>query len=509
MIAPVFESDDAESTSPAQAGIRAIFEWLAAPPPLHPADELLPLRTHLAALHEAAAPAHRHASALEQLYTRSISVVDQLIPIFKNVTLPIPRKTRHIVRSMQDLLQTLAEDMLASQEKLDEHLIRGLRQTRDLTLWRSLHALAQHLLISDMVASPPSAGIWQQLHRAFATANRAELADSRPDGALSSLRQVYYTALLLGCAQPASFTSQEIAFVADYLKRYADRAEPIPEAVPESHGIFWIHSLHDTPPFACSRKTAPPDPDVYFFSCDKLATLLDRQLDALEAGSTPQQTNLPEFAGTPAGQGVLRRLANYWGHPGKRRFPRRRQNYRAVMCSGLDSLWHLFQDDQASENDVSNWMITNESPDGYTTMHVSGKTGKLRVGDIAAIRTESGKIWQICLVRWALSENPEHLELGLQVLASRAVPAILALTPETGNRDNNALLPVLILPEIPALRPSQSLITPSGALVDHQNKLVLIVNQNNVEVREMRATKLEEQTGSIEIFSIRPDEQPD
>lgn len=509
MIDPVFEPDDAEAAALAQAGIRAIFEWLAAPPPLHPADELLPLRTHLAALREAPAPAHQRASALEQLYTRSISVVDQLIPTFKNVTLPIPRKTRHIVRSMQDLLQTLAEDMLASQEKLDEHLIRGLRQTQDLLLWRSLHALAQHLRISDMVASPPSAGIWQQLHHVFATANRAELADNKPDGALSSLRQVYYTALLLGCAQPASFTSQEIAFVADYLKRYADRAEPIAEAVPESHGVFWIHSLHDTPPFACSRKTAPPDPDVYFFSCDKLATLLDRQLDALEAGSTPQQTNLPEFAGTPAGQGVLRRLANYWGHPGKRRFPRRRQNYRAVMCSGLDSLWHLFQDDQTSENDVSNWMITNESPDGYTIMHVSGKTGKLQVGDIAAIRTESGKVWQICLVRWALSENPEHLELGMQILASRAIPAILALTSETGDSDNNGLLPVLILPEIPALRPSQTLIAPSGALVDYQKKLVLIVNQANVEVREMRATNLDEQTGSIEIFSISPDEQPD
>ena len=509
MIDPVFESDDAEAVALAQAGIRAIFEWLAAPPPIHPADELLPLRTHLAALREVPAPAHQRAGALEQLYTRSISVVDQLIPIFKNVTLPVPRKTRHIIRSMQDLLQTLAEDMLASQGKLDEHLIRGLRQAQYLTLWRSLHALAQHLLISDMVASPPSAGIWLQLHRVFATANRAELADSRPVGELSSLRQVYYAALLLGCAQPASFTSHEIAFIADYLKRYADRAEQIPEAGPDSHGAFWINSLQDTPPFACSRKTAPSDPDVYLFSCDKLATLLDRQLAALEAGSTAQQTNLPEFAGSPAGQGVLRRLANYWGRPGKRRFPRRRQNYRAIMCSGLDSLWHLFQDDQTSENDVSNWMITNESPDGYTIMHVSGKTGKLQVGDIAAIRTEAGKVWQICLVRWALSENPEHLELGLQILASRAVPAVLALTPETGNTDINALLPVLILPEIPALRPSQTLIAPAGTLVDYRKKLVLIVNQENVEVREMRATKLDEQTGSIEIFSIRPDEQPD
>jgi hypothetical protein len=508
MIDPVFEPDDAEAAALAQAGIRAIFEWLATPPPLQPTDDLTPLRTHLAALREMPAPAHQRAGALEQLYTRSISVVDKLIPTFKNVALPIPRKTRHIVRGMQDLLQALAEDMLTSLGKLDEHVIRGLRQEQDLTLWRGLHALAQHLLISDLVASPASPGIWQQLHYIFSTANCAQLADNTPEGAPSSLRQTYYAALLLGCGQPASFTSSEVAFVADYLKRFADRVEALPEAAPASPGSFWIHSLRDTPAFACSRKTAPSDADIHYFSCDRLAALLDTQLNALETGSTPQQLNLPDFAGTPAGNGVLRRLASYWGQPGKRRFPRRRQNYRAVLCCGLDSIWHLFQDAETTEPDVSSWMITNESPDGYTIMHVSGKTGNLQVGNITAIRTESGNDWQICLVRWALSENPEHLELGLQILASRAVPAILALPQGSRDNENEGRLPVLLLPEIPLLRPSQTLIAPSGGLVDQQTKLVLIVDQDNIEVREMKATRLNEQTGSVEVFSIEADQQP-
>ena len=507
MIDPVFEPDDVEAAALAQAGIRAIFQWLATPPPLHPTDELSPLRTHLAALREMPATTHQRADALNQLYTRSISTVDQITPTLENVALPIPRKTRHVVRSMQDLLQTLAEDMLISFEKLDDRLIRGLRQEQDLTLWRSLHLLAKHLLISDLIASPPSPGIWLQLHRAFATADHAEIADNRPEGTPSSLREVYYAALLLGCAQPASFTSREIAFVAEYLKGFAKHVEPLPAAAPENPGAFWIHSLRDTPAFACARKTAPSDPDVYYFSCDKLAVLIDTQLDALEAGSRPQQIDLPKFAGTPAGLGVLRRLANYWGTPGKRRFPRRRQNYRAVMCSGLNTIWHLFQDDETTESDISSWMITNESPDGYTIMHVSGKTEKLRVGDITAIRTESGTDWQICLVRWALSENPEHLELGLQILAARAVPALLALPPETVDSGENGLLPVLILPQIPLLRPTQMLVAPSGGLVDQRKKLVLIVDQDNIDVREMKATQLDEQTGCIEVFSIEPDQQ--
>lgn len=30
---------------------------------------------------------------------------------------------------------------------------------------------------------------------------------------------------------------------------------------------------------------------------------------------------------------------------------------------------------------------------------------------------------KVCIIRWALSENQEHLELGLQILATDAVPA--------------------------------------------------------------------------------------
>lgn len=505
MIDPIFEPDDAEAAALAQAGIRAIFDWLETPQSGQPVDQLSPLRTHLTALREMPATAPQRADALIQLYLRSISAVDQITPTLENIALPIPRKTRHIVRSMQDLLQTLAQDMLSSLEKFDERLIRGLRTAPDLTLWRSLHALARHLLISDLVASPPAPGVWQQLHRAFATASLAGLAENRPEGARSSLREVYHAALLLGCAQPASFTSREIAFVADYLTEFANRAEALPAAEAGRPGAFWIHSQHDTPAFACARKTPPTDPDIHCFSCDKLAVLLGSQVDALASGSTAQQLNLPAFADTPAGLGVLRRLASYWGHPGKRRFPRRRQNYRAVMCSGLDSLWQLFQDDHTPATDVSSWMITNESPDGYTVMHVSGKTAKLRVGDITAIRTESGNDWQICLVRWALSENPEHLELGLQILAARAVPAILALPTKAAGSEGNGLLPVLILPQIPLLRDSQMLIVPSGGIVDQQKKLVLIVDQENIEVREMKATQLDEQTSSVEVD--QPDEQ--
>ena len=505
MTDPVFEHDEAQAAALAQAGMHAIFGWLDTPPSTQPADELSPLRTHLMALRDTHATPHQRVGALDQLYSRSMSIAGKLLPTLTDQALPVPRKTRQMVRALQDLLQILAEDMLKTLDDIDEHVIRGLRRPKDLVLWRALHSLALHLLISDLIAAPSGAGVWQRLHEAYAIARRLDLIDRTPEGEQSSLQEVYFSALLLGCAQPASFTSREIDFVADYLQRFSSCVEPLSNAASESAGTFWVAPLRDAPAFACSRKTVASEVNVFYFSCDRLAELLVKQLTALNAGSTAQQIGLPSFAGSTVGRGVLRRLANYWGQPGKRRFQRRRQNYRAVLCAGLDSLWQLFQHDQTAAQDVSSWMITNESPDGYAIMHVSGKTGKLVVGDITAMRTESGKDWQICLVRWALSENPEHLELGLQILSPRAIPAILALPEKTGESSGDQRLPVLILPELPPLRLTQTLVVPSGTPYDPQQKLILIVEQGNLEVREVRTTQLDEQTACVEVFSIQAD----
>ena len=201
----------------------------------------------------------------------------------------------------------------------------------------------------------------------------------------------------------------------------------------------------------------------------------------------------------------MRRLIVPSGEPGKRRFPRRRQNYRAVLCSGLHNLWHLFQEGEAAAVDTSSGMITNESPDGYAVMHVSGKIGDISVGDVTAIKIWADSAWQGCIVRWALSENQEHLELGLQILATRAVPALLALPAEINTLSR---VSVLVLPKIQALHSSEMLVVPSGALENQPLKLVLVIEMDNIEVREMKSTHLDEQNSQIEVFSIEPDSLP-
>ncbi|PKO90771.1 MAG: hypothetical protein CVU16_09200 [Betaproteobacteria bacterium HGW-Betaproteobacteria-10] len=155
------------------------------------------------------------------------------------------------------------------------------------------------------------------------------------------------------------------------------------------------------------------------------------------------------------------------------------------------------------------WMVTNESPDGYALMHISGETNDLHVGDIVALKplgeyVETPTTWHVCLIRWAISENPEHIELGLELLAPRAIAAEIA-HPSTLAAGKIA---ALILPETPPLRPFESLVIPSGILKENTRKIILVVEDKNLEIREICATHLAEQTSAIEIFSVSPDYLP-
>lgn len=485
----------------AMIDLRAILDWLATPVARHPEDELAPLHTHLTALRETATAAHQRHKVLDLLYTRAHGVVQQLLPELTGVSLPLSRRTRQTVRGMQDVLLMVAEDFLNTFDDLDEHLIKGLRRPPELTLWRTLDALASHLLISDYSASPPTPGIWALLHRAWRLAEANGVADSPVPGAEGTAREVYRRALLLACAQPASFTSREIDIVVEHIRRFGSRATLGQAADGMSEdGLFWVDPERDAPPTAACRR--PPVAGAPCLCCDRLAELVEEQVRGLEAGVQPSHLDLPDAVAAPAGLGVLRRLAHYWGHAGKRRFTRRRQNYRAVLCIGLPALWHLFHAEETQAGELSSWMVTNESPDGYALMHVSGKTSRVAPGDVVALRTENLSDWQICIVRWALSENPENLEVGLQILATKATPAILAC--DTRDSAGGVQRPVLVLPEVPPLRTTEALIAPPGTALAGATTMVLMIERENLELREVVAGHLDEQTASIELISISP-----
>lgn len=494
---PDSNQDDAANRDTVPQGV--LYTQVSGKPPLGDMQLLADICNRLHSREVGNLPLEEKVQAVDDLYAQGMYIVAAQTPSLACSLLPVPGKTRQLVRQMQALLDALALEFLKLAETIERTGYQDRRTTLDRALWRSMYALSRHLFVGELTAAPATEDIWRRLHQTFGLANQTGTVLRNPSGSPYSLKDAYCRAVLLGCAQPASFTGAEIAFLDEYLERYSGHADLDVSPTQERPATFWIDPARDAPATSITRQAPPAESRPLYLSCGRLVLLLEAQSAALSADTLPERIDLPAFAGKASGRSVLNRLASYWGAPGKRRFPRRRQNYRAQLCVGFKNLCRLFGTRQQPV-DTSMWMITNESPDGYAAMHATGKAGPIAVGDVAALKTESGENWQLCIIRWALSENQEHIEIGLQILSTRAAAANIALRSAKGT---DSYQPALVLPAMPALQTEEALVVPVGTLSDSPDCIVLVLEKENIEVREVTAEQRGDQSGQIEIYEIR------
>jgi len=496
---------DNPSTSNPEANIKSILEWLALAHGRSSPEDGDQLYRQLICLRDTPIPGPQRLKLLDLLFGQAERITKIELPRLNAVSLPISRKLRQRVRTLLDILETLTQDYFNTLADLfDPQGNVGTRMPH-MSLRRALHAISWQVRIAHMIASPMPLGLWQQLHAAFRTARRLGLDEFPGPHSGPSIRRIYTSILLSAIAQPVSFSAEELEFISEYIDKCTPDVALLDSPPLDARGVFWIDPEKDFPAHALIRRIPSPESEVLYFSCDALAALALKHRNELLREVPAELVGLPRFADTHAGPGVLLRLNQLWGHPAKRRFPRRRQSYRANLSSGLGNLWHLMK---ASETrvELSEWMVTNESPEGYALMHMSGQTHDVRVGDIVALKaceeqTNNTQVWHICIIRWAISENPEHIELGLQLLAPRAISVELAHPFDL----DASKVPALILPATPPLRPKQSLIVPPGLIRENARHIVVLQEEENLSIRELQADALSEQTSSVEIFSVSPD----
>lgn len=453
------------------------------------------LRSHLLRLRTIPMGVEARLSLIDRLYDHVGDVLASVWPALWDVALPLGRRERQPLRAVQGLLEALAHDYLAIAAAEEPPAGVGVDRLA-LSLWRVQYLLGCHLQIAYQVASPSAAGIWQSLHQAFVAARRLGVEGFLPEGERWQGRELYLQGLLLACSQPASFSATELAFLLSCLQQM-----PLPELSPQppegSKVLFWLDSGRDAPAYPLLRRLPPAGDGVLFFSTDALARQALRYLTALEGGLTASELALPPFAATLAGQAALRRLARIWGEPVRRRFPRRRRSYRVRLCPGFASAWQIFQQRDPVPDECGEWMIVNESPDGYAMMHMSGPVTGLLVGDVVSVLPESGDgRWLLCLVRWAQSENPEHLELGLQLLP----PGAQAIRVGAQSSLNGRPVPALLLPKLPLADGAGLLLTAAGEIGRSPGGLRLLMSDDRQQ--DVQVDGREELTARVEIFSV-------
>lgn len=467
--------------------------WLGTAPSDDPLTELSRLRELLA---PAALGTASDDLPLDQIHLRLAMVVGASIARLGAIRLPISPGTRQIVRTLTDVLELTATLQLRVARRRwgdgDD------ASDCSIAVWRALWALSRNMLVARLIAAPPTPGLWQQTHEVFQEFS-ARVGEHVPEGATCSVAALYLGTLARECAHSSMFTAAEWLFIDRYIdgqQHRVRRLDEFPTQDADRQGVFWVAIDHDAPPTALLRRAPSPDAFVLRFACGELIAAIDQDLARLRADPlTLKSDPLPRHLSRP----VLKRLRAVWATPRKRRFPRRRQGYRARVCCGLDGVWKLLA--SPTPEDISEWMVVNESPDGYATMHVAGTPTKVQTGDVAAVRADGATGWQICLVRWAMSENPEHLELGLQLLAPRADAGHLSII---GNGTPRAPQAALLLPPIPPIRERALLITPPGMVRRRPQKLVFVTEDQQVNVREFQIHRLLDQSPSADVFLVDP-----
>lgn len=491
------------SLSP-EACVKSILAWLSLMHGKKSSEIAEQLLRQLQLLQQTALPAGQRGMLLDLLFAQAENVTHRQIKHLRDISLPVPLKIRQRVRTLTACLDLLTQDYLIQLAKIFNPENTSSERPAHVDLARAMQATSLHIRLNQLIAAPPPGGLWQSLHCHYRTALRLGMERDPLPNSCSNIHRIYLNALLAGIAQPASFTSRELEVIHRYIQ---SRQESLPLRLSqpaEQEGVFWIESEKDTPAHALIRRL-PTEPQGHLYLC--CSTLAEETANIAECLEQGRQTNhfiASDLLPSHCTASIFRRLSRLWGHPAKRRFHRRRQSYRAQLFTGLNTLYQLYnQAEHETEN--NEWMVTNESPEGFALMHIRGEMGQLVVGDIVALEiTEQHQADKhLCIIRWALSENPEHLELGLQLLARDAIAAEVDSPKPPFSRKLTALL----LPEAPPRRLHRALVVASGEIPSTPTQLTAYLRppDQTGSTRALNTTRIDEQTGKFDIFNLSPD----
>jgi hypothetical protein len=497
---------DPTVSSPALDGA---LDWLAMPPAQDPLRDLVPLRNHLAAFEEMGVAPLQLLRILELFQPRVNGISFALKPLLQDTSLPVDHRLRTISQGLLDVHGTIAAAYAKVMREADRDRLNSLHRNPTSLSALALGNLLQQLEVSLLISSPAPPEMWRNAQLIYNWTMEIVPHDSTlPAGATAAQRH-FKTMLALAAAQPESFTPAELDFLIAYLREFGTEVEIGTTPVAAQDTWYWVNNGRDQPPCATVRRPPPADGTTICFSCHELGRSALESTGHGGAGAGPAAlASEMGVAEAPLRQ-ALRRAAERWLSPPKRHTQRRGSGARVQVCTDLPALWrHLRGDVQPVANAVgvttTDWMMLNESPGGLAIMHVSGNTHGVVAGCALAVQPAGDQPWNLCVVRWARSDNPEHLELGLELVAPSAEGVRLI---HPGGAEADASGEAFLLPPLAAKQRGEALLGLPGL---HQSGAFTLVSENagRIQLTECMPGTLLLQTSRVELFEFSRDFSP-
>ncbi|MCF8150144.1 MAG: hypothetical protein K9K30_16415 [Burkholderiaceae bacterium] len=485
--------------------LQQALDWLAASPQEDALLDLVPLRNHVATIASSAIPVLHRLKIMELLQQRAERIDEMLVPMLLDVKLPLPVHLGTVARDLIGLRAELGETWLKLAESADPREVARVRRSRTHICWQGIHNLSRQFIAALLIAIPTPVFFWRNFQALYHCARGSVDPTSTLPAEMSAIDTRFKSVLALSAAQPEGLTPRETIFLAEYLESQsaATQIDIIPPD--EAADWLWLGAGLDQPPVPLSRRSPADRPSLYF-RFGKLAELAKLQLDQLNDGVPPTSFGLPLQAAGADYRNALERARQHWTTPRWRSFNRRPKSIPIEVCTQLSLLWSTLEKDSKPEPNSSagklahtDWTLLNESPSGYAIVHVVGKASGIVPGSALGLRVSDGAAWQICLVRWARSNNSSHVEMGLEVLASSAIPVRIQ---SLARRNSESPIPALLLPAIPSLNRGEAILSGRG---DYNARPFTLLQEQgaSLQIVECIPHRSLVETASIEVFEFQ------
>ena len=391
----------------------------------------------------------------------------------------------------------------------------GSASERDAAAAHAFEAVLEVFRVAGLAASDVPEGSWRLAHRLARSTGIGTAAGQR-------LAPWYLRLLTLAASQPDALTGRELVWLFDFLdERLLSVADLTRSSPAATAAQWWVDLAGDAPPVAVARRPVPAEregsSEIWSFNPRPMAQRLGECIDWVTANLTAaelagaQDELAPEAlqgAGLPPGLKVLealallKRLRGLWMAVPVREQPRRARHYAVQVCVGLHAMWLLGKDAARPLAGIQKWEVINESPGGLAIMSVASVRGEIESGSTLALRRDAEQPWSICIVRWARSEHPGQLELGLQIVGIGFQPV------EVGFRGRAAkkLEPALALPAMEPVRRHPAMLAPAGTYASR--RFVFVREGASLYIAQARALGLDMQTSRVELFQYELDPYP-
>lgn len=504
-------------SEPAQSSetLDAVLTWLAGEPGDDPLGDLAMLRSHLAVAADEALSISQREELLALFRLRALDISGRFRPGLLTATLPLSRELHGPAVTLIDSLLVIAEHYRVLLADVQRRWLRSRRQELVVLSGHALGVVGEACILGAMAGAAAPYGLWQRAHMLWlASGQRDQMGEDAPDAVMPPACRQYRRLLAVAVSQPESLTARELQWLYDYLEVAASDATLSLQPIEPAATSYWLDTAQDNPPIAISRRRPGEGSSVLHFSPQSMIRRVGVQTEWLEERILqaevvglerdgelldPDTSGLPEGLTPVEVLSLLRRLHERWTSPPMRSQPRRKHQYTVQVSAGLKAIWDVGRGNPAS---IGEWMVFNESPGGYAILCVGGVDGALSAGMILALRRDGAQPWSICVVRWIRSDNPDQVELGLQVVAQGYTSVSIGFR----GSDARNTSPALMLQPLPAVRPHLALVTHAGTYVSR--RFVLVHEGEQLYVAQGRVLGLDLQTAAIELFQYEIDPYP-